>query len=78
MLFAFAFGVDEDVIEVHYYKNVKRLYQNLIDVSFEHGRYIDQSKRHHLILEMAIAGPENCLLFIVFSDPYSMISIGQI
>ncbi len=78
MLFAFAFGIDENVIKVHYHKNVEHLCQDLIDVALEHGRYIGQSKRHHLVLEIAIAGPEDYHPFIVFPDPHLMIGIGQI
>ncbi len=78
MLFAFAFGVDEDIIKVYYHKNVELLCQNLVDVALEHGRCVSQSKRHHLVPEMAIVGPEGRLLFSVFPDFYSIIGIGQI
>ncbi len=78
MLFAFVLDVDEDVIEVHYDKNVEFLCWDLIDVTLKCGRYVCQSKKHHLILEMAIAGPESRLLFIAFLDPYSIVDIGQI
>ncbi len=76
MLFSFAFGVDVDVIEIYNHKNVKLLCQNLVDIAVESGRCIGQSKRHYLVLEMAIAGSEGCLLFIVFSDPHLMVGIG--
>ena len=39
MLFAFAFGVNKDVIEIYYYKTIKFLYQDFIDVALEYGRY---------------------------------------
>ncbi len=44
VFFAFAFGIDEDVIALHYHKNVKLLYQDLIDVALERDRCISQSK----------------------------------
>ncbi len=78
MFFAFAFGIDEDVIEVHYYKNVKLLCQDLIDVAQECGQCIGQSKRYHLVLKMAITGLEGYLLFIAFFDSYSIVGISQI
>ncbi len=78
MLVSFTFGVDKNVIKVHYHKNVEFPYQDLIDVALESGRYIDQSKKDHLVFEIAIAGPEDCLLFIAFSDPHSMVGIGPI
>ncbi len=77
-LFAFGFGIDEDVIEVYYHENVKLLCQDLVDITLEGSWYIGQSKRHHLILKMAIAGPKDCLLFVAFFDLYPMVDIGQI
>ncbi len=78
MLFALALSVNEDVIEIHYHKNVELLGQDLIYVILKRGRCIGQSERHDLVLEMAIAGPESRLPFIVFPDPYSMVGISQI
>ncbi len=78
MLFALALSVDEDVIEIHYHENVELLGQDLVDVALKCGRCVGQSKRHYLVLEMAIAGPEGRLAFIAFPDPHSMVGIGQI
>ncbi len=78
VFFAFVFGIDEDVIEVHYHENVDFLYQDLIDIALEHGRCVGQSKRHYLVLEMAIVGPKNRLSFIAFFDPHAMVGIGLI
>ena len=76
MLFAFAFGIDKDVIEVHYHKNVKLLYQNLMNIALERGRYIGQSKKHHLVLKMAIASLKSYLPSVSFFNCYLMIGIG--
>ena len=76
MLFAFAFGIVKDIIKVYYHKNVEFLYQNLIDVALKHSQCIGQFKKHHLVLEMAIAGLENYLSFIAFLNSYLMIGIG--
>ncbi len=78
MLFAFAFGIDKDVIKVHYHENIKLLYQDLIDIALERDGCIGQFKRHHLILKMAIASLEGCLPFIAFSDPHLIVGISQI
>ncbi len=78
MLFALTLSVDEDVIKIHYHENVEFLVQDLGNVTLKRGRCIGQSERHDLVLEIAIAGPEGCLLFIAFLDPHLMISIGQI
>ncbi len=78
VLFALILSVDEDIIKIHYHKNVEFLGQDLIDVTLKCGRYVGQSKRHDLVLEIAIAGPEGRFPFITFPDPHSMVGIGQI
>ena len=78
LLFVFTFDIDKNIIKVHYYKNVKFFYQDLIDAALEHGQCISQSKRYFLVLEMAIAAPEGRLPSIAFLDPYLMIGIGEI
>ncbi len=78
VLLVFAFGIDEDVIKVHYYKNVELLCQNLVDIALECDRCVDQSERYDLVLEVVIAGPEGRLSFIAFSDPHLMVGIDQI
>ena len=78
VFFTLVFGVDKDVIEVYYYKNVEFFCQDLIDITLKRGRYISQSKKYNLVLKMAIAGFEGNLLFVVFSDPHLIIDITQV
>ncbi len=78
MLPAFILSIDEDVIEIHHNKNNTLLYQDLIDVALECGRCVSQSKRYHLVLEIAIEGPEDRLSFISFPNPHLMVGISQI
>ena len=78
MLLAIVLGVDEDIIEIHYHENVELLCQDLVDITLERGRCIGQSKRHDLVLEVTIAGPEGRFPFIAFLDLHSMVSIGYI
>ena len=78
MFFAFTLSIDKNVIEIHYHKNVELLGQDLIGVALKRSRCVGQSKRHNLVLEMAIAGLEDHFLFIAFLDPHLMVSIGQI
>ncbi len=78
MLFALTLSIDEDVIKIHYYEDVELFGQDLVDVTLKRDRCIGQSERHDLVLEMAVAGPEGRLPFVVFSDPHSMVGIGQI
>ena len=78
MLFVFAFGIDKNVIKIHYYKNVELFYQDLINIVLERGRCISQSKRHYLVLKMAIAGFEGRFLSISFPNSHLIVSISQI
>ncbi len=78
VLFAFAFGIDKDVIEVQYHKNVELLCQDLIDIALKYGQYIGHFRRHYLVLKMAIAGPKSCFLFIALPNPYLIVGIDQI
>ena len=78
MLLSFVFTIEKDVIKIHYHKDIKILYQNLVDVIVKYGRYIAQSKRHHLVFGKAITGPEDCFPFIFFSDFHLIISINQV
>ena len=78
MRLALTFSIDEDVIEVHYHKNVEFLCQDLVEIALERDWCISQSKRHDLILEVAIAGPESRFTFISFLNPHLMVEIGQI
>ncbi len=76
MLFTFGLNVDENIIKVYYYKNVKLLSQDLVDIALKCDRCVDQSKRHELIFEVIIADLEGRLPPIAFPDPDLMISIG--
>ncbi len=78
VLSALILSIDEDVIEIHYHKNVELLGQDLVDITLKRGRCVGQSERHDLVLEMAIAGPEGHFSFIAFFDPHLMVGIGQI
>ncbi len=78
ILFALALSVDEDVIEIHYHKNVKLLGQDLVDITLKRGQYIGQSEKYNLVLKMAIVGPESRLPFVSFPNPLLMVGIDQI
>ena len=78
MFFVFVFGINKDVIKVHYYKNIELPYQDFINIALEHDQCIGQSKKHYLVLKMALAALESHLLFITFPDPHSIVGVGKI
>ena len=44
----------------------------------KYNQHIDQSKKHYLILKIAILSFESCLLFIAFLKSYLKININEI
>lgn len=49
-----------------------------IDIVLKTGRSIRKSKKHNLILKMAIPSLEDGLLFITFLNSHLIISISQV
>ena len=78
MALARVFGIYKDVIQIHDNKEIKFFGSDLIDVAQKAGRSVAESERHDLVLEMTVSGPEGCLPFLNFSNPYPIIGICQI
>ena len=76
--FSFIFDVDGDIIQIHNDKNIKFFCEDLINVALEYCRNIDQSKRHHLILEIAVSSPKNSLPLISFTNSHLVIDTGKV
>lgn len=72
------FGIDEDIIKVYYHKNIMFLRHNLVDVAWELSLYVNEFKKHYLVLKIIVAGLKKCCLFITFFDLYLMLGISQI
>ncbi len=78
MAFSLIFDIDENVVQVYNNKNIELFCQNLVDIALESGWYIDQVKRHYLVLEIAITGLKSHLQFITFLNLHLIISISKI
>ena len=78
MFSTLAFGIDENIIKVYYHENVKLFCQDLIDIALKYGQCISQSKKHHPVLEIAIAAFEGRFPFIAFSNCYLMVGVDEI
>ena len=76
--FSLVFGINEDIIQIHNDEDIKLFRKNLIDVALECCRSIGQSKKHYLILEVAVSSPESSLPLISFADCHPVIGIGEI
>lgn len=49
------FYIDQNLIKVYYYNNIEVLYKNLIDIALMSNKCIKQSKKHDLVLKIAIS-----------------------
>ncbi len=78
MLFSLTLNIDENVIKIYNHKKIELFYYDLIDIALESSRYIDQSKKYHFVLKVAIVGPEDHLPFITLFDLYAIVSISLI
>ena len=70
-------GIDEDVVKVYDYGNVKHVSKNIVQEALEHCRSVGEPKRHDTPFKGAITGPEGCFPFIAFSYAYKMISMSS-
>ena len=71
-------NVDEDVVQIHDDEDIELLCKNLINESLEAYRCVCSSKRHHLILELAVSSPERGLPLILFADFHLMVRTGKV
>ena len=78
MAFALILDVDENIIQIHNDKDIKLFREDLIDIALEYCRSVGQSKRHHLIFEVAISGSESSLLLISFANSHPVIGTGKV
>ena len=72
------FGIDEDIIQIHNDKDIEFFREDLIDVALEYCRNVGQSKRHHLIFEVAVSDPEICLPLISFTNSHPVVGTGEV
>ena len=78
MWLAWILGIDQYVIQVYNNKDIQLFSQNLVNVSLEGSRSIRKAKRHNLVFEVSVSGPENCLPFITFTNSHPIIGIDEI
>ncbi len=71
-------GINEDVVKVYDYGNIKHVSENIVHEALERRGSIGESKRHDMPFEGAVAGPEGCFPFITFGYAYEMISMLKI
>ncbi len=70
--------MDQDVLQIYYNKNIKLFSKNLVDIALKTSWCIGETKRHYLILEVAIFGAKGRLLLVIILDSYLMIGSSEI
>ena len=66
-------GVNEDVIQIHNNKDVEFLNNDLVDISLKACWCVHQTKRHHLVLEVAISSLECSVPLVPFVDSHLIV-----
>ncbi len=71
-------SIDQDKIYVDYNKDIKLLSKDLVDIVLKTGGCIRKTKKHYLVLKVALSGMEGRLPLVAFSDFYLIIGTGKI
>ena len=77
-VFFLGVGVDEYVIEVYQYTNIKQVAKNIIHEALESGRCVGESERHYMPFKGAVASLESCLPFIALLDSDQMVGMLEV
>ena len=59
LVFFLRVGVDEYVVYIHQYANIKQVAKNIIYKALESSRCIGESEGHHIPFEGAVVSPES-------------------
>ena len=78
MILASVFNINQNVIKVHNNENIKFFYQNFIDVVLEAGGGVRKTKKHNLVLEIAVPYLEDCFLLVTLLSFHPIICIYQV
>lgn len=70
---AYHFNIDQDIVKIYYDKDVELFSKDLIDVTLKTCRSIRKSKKHVLVLEIAVLDTKNSLLFVTLSNPHHVL-----
>lgn len=67
-----------DIVQIYKDKDVDFFNKDLIDIALKTVWSIGESKKHDLILNIAVSSPKSSFLFINFSNSYLLVGIGQV
>ena len=78
LVFFFGVRVDEYVIKVYQYTNIKQVAKNVIHEVLECSGCVGESKRHYTPFEGAIASLESRLPFVALPDLDQMVGMLEV
>ena len=78
MKLSYILSINQDIVQVHYNKEIKLFSKNIVDVALKTSEYIRKAKKHQLMLEMAISDMKSCLLLVIFSNSHLIIGTSEI
>ena len=78
MWLAWIFGIDQNIIQLYYNKDIKLFSKNLIDIALKTGKCIEKAKGHYLVLKVIVFDVEGRLPLITLSNSHPMIGTSEI
>ncbi len=78
MRLSWILSIDQDIVQVHYNKDIELFSKNLVDIALTIGGCIEKAERHYLVLKVAVSGAKGRLPFVTFLNLHSMIGTSQI
>ncbi len=61
-------------MQIYNDKDIKLFNDDFIDIDLKTSQNVGKSKKYDLVLEIAVPGTKNSLLFIVFLDSHFVVS----
>ena len=58
------FNVHQDGVQIHNDKDIEVFGKDFIDIALKTGQNVGKSKRHDLVLEMAVSGTKSSFPFV--------------
>lgn len=68
MWLACLLNINQNIVQIHYDKNVKFFNKDLIDIILKTDQGDKEFKKHDLVLEMSVPGTKDSLSFVTLSN----------
>ena len=72
------FNIDQDIIQIHYNKNIKLFSKDLVNIALKISQCIRKTKEYDLILKVTISNTKDRFSLITFLNSYLVIGTSKI